>query len=208
MSTWTSRVRAALALAGAVALLAACFETQELSGALTRVSGQGQGSVGVLGGAITVAGPEGWCVDPGATRETGEQAFVLLSRCRGGRGQPVLSVTITDTRVPPGDRSDQLEGLVGFLLTDAGRGQLSRRGRSDDVTVLDHRVQDGALWLQLTDAGNPEPFAPDYWRVVMPLVGRLVTLSALSVAASPSPPEAGEAALEGLIDTLRRRNLD
>lgn len=208
MSTWTSSVRAALALAGALALLAACLETQALSGAMTRVSGEGRAAVAVLGGAVTVAGPEGWCVDPGATRETGEQAFVLLTRCHGGRNQPVLSVTVTDTRVPPGDRSAQLEGLVAFLLTDAGRGQLSRRGRSDDVAVLSQRVQDGALWLELTDAGNPEPFAPGYWRVVMPLVGRLVTLSALSVAASPSPPEAGAAALAELIDTLRRRNLD
>ncbi len=194
--------------AGLLALLPGCFETQALSGAVTRVSGETRGSVAVLGGAVTVAGPEGWCVDTGATRETGEQAFVLLVRCRGGRRQPVLSVTITDIRVPAGDRAAQLAGLVEFLQTDAGRGQLSRRGRADEVTIRSHRIDGGALWLDLADTGNPDSFGPDYWRVVMPLAGRLVTLSAMSPAGAPSPPEAGAEALEGLIGVLRRRNLD
>lgn len=191
-----------------LALLPGCFETQALSSALTRVSGETRASVAVLGGAITVVGPDGWCVDPRATRETGDQAFVLLVRCRGGRGHPVLSVTVSDIRVPQGDRAAQLSQLTEFLLTDAGRGQLSRRGRTDEVTIRAHRIADGALWLDLTDAGNPDTLEPGYARVVLPLAGRLVTLSAMSPAASPSPPEAGIAALEGLIAVLRRRNLD
>lgn len=207
MSIWTSSARVLPALA-LLALLAACFETQALSGALTRVSGETRASAAVLGGAVTVAGPEGWCVDPGATRETGDQAFVLLVRCRGGRGQPVLSVTVSDIRVPAGDRAAQLSGLVEFLLTDAGRGQLSRRGRADEVTIRAHRIADGALWLDLTDTGNPEGLEPGYWRVVLPLAGRLVTLAAMSPAAAPSPPEAGAEALEALIGVLRRRNLE
>ena len=191
-----------------LALLPGCFETQALSSALTRVSGETRTSVAVLGGAITVAGPDGWCVDPGATRDTGEQAFVLLVRCRGGRGQPVLSVTVSDLRVPAGDRAAQLSGLVEFVLTDAGRGQLSRRGRADEVTIRSHRIEGGALWLDLADTGNPEGLEPGYWRVVMPLAGRLVTLSAMSPVAAPSPPEAGAEALEALIAVLRRRNLE
>jgi hypothetical protein len=207
MSTWTCRARAALA-AALLALLPGCFETQALSSALTRVSGETRASVAVLGGAITVAGPDGWCIDSRATRETGDQAFVLLVRCRGGRGQPVLSVTVSDIRVPSGDREAQLAGLVEFVLTDAGRGQLSRRGRMDEVTIRSHRIVDGALWLDLADTGNPDSLQPDYLRVVLPLAGRLVTLSAMSPAGAPSPPEAGAEALEGLIAVLRRRNLD
>ena len=194
--------------AALLALLPACFETQALSSALTRVSGETRGSVAVLGGAITVAGPDGWCVDPRATRETGDQAFVLLVRCRGGRGEPVLSVTVSDIRVPAGDRATQLSGLVEFVLTDAGRGQLSRRGRTDEVTIRSHRIVDGALWLDLSDTGNPDTLEPGYLRVVLPLAGRLVTLSAMSPVASPSTPQAGAEALEGLIAVLRRRNLD
>lgn len=209
MSIWISRPRSFLALLAA-ALLAACFETVALRDAVTRDLAQVApvGAVGVLGGTITIAGPDGWCVDPGATRETDEQAFALLRPCRAGRASPVLGVTVTDTRVPPGDRAAQLSQLADFLVTDAGRGQLSRRGRPGDVTLEPPRIRDGALWLYLTDSGNPEAFEPGYWRVVMPLAGRLVTLTALSLAAAPSNRAAGEAAMAGLIEVLRRRNLD
>ena len=210
MSTWTSKARLALALAAALALLAGCFETVALREAVTRASDRAApvGSVGVLDGAVTVAGPDGWCVDPSATRETDEQAFVLLIRCHGPRAAPVLSVTVTNVRVPPGDRAVQMSELAEFLVTDAGRGQLSRRGRLADVTLEAPRIRDGALWMHLTDAGNPDTFEPAYWRVVLPLAGRLVTLSALSLAQAPSDRAAGEAAMAGLIDVLRRRNLD
>jgi len=209
MSTWTNRVGRGAALAAALALLAGCFENAALDRAAMQASGPAtQDSVGVLDGSITIAGPEGYCVDPQATRETDQQAFVLLVRCAGPQVQPVLSVTVTDLRVPPGDPVLQLEQLVAFVLSEAGRGQLSRRGRSSDVVVSAHRIDDGALWLDLTDAGNPEPFEARYWRVVMPLAGRLVTLSALSLTAAPSEAGVGEAAIGALIGVLRRRNLE
>lgn len=210
MSIWTSRTRAALALAAALALLAGCFESVALRDAVTRASGRTApvGSVGVLSGAVTIAGPEGWCIDPSATRETADQAFVLMVRCRGSRAAPVLSITVTSLRVPPGDRAVQMSELAEFLVTDSGRGQLSRRGRHGDVTLEPPRILDGALWMYLTDIGNPDTFQPGYWRVVMPLAGRLVTLSSLSLAEAPSDREAGERAMTGLISVLRRRNLD
>lgn len=209
MSTWTSSARRVAVAALALAALTGCFENAALSRAVTRASGPSvQGSVGVLDGAITVAGPEGYCVDAQATRETDQQAFVLLVRCRGDRDHPVLSVTVTDLRVPGGDPAVQLSDLTSFVLSGAGRGQLSRRGRASDVTIAQHRITDGALWLNLSDAGNPAAFEPGYWRVVMPLAGRLVTLSALSLAEAPSDGAALEGALASLVGVLRRRNLD
>lgn len=196
----------ALALA-AVLALAGCFETEALSRFNPRGAGGGPGSIGVLNGALTVAGPDGFCIDQSATRESGENAFVLLRRCRGGRG-PVLSVTVTDLRVPPGDRAAQLDGLAAFLTTDSGRGQLSRRGRASDVAIDEIALNDGALWLYLTDSGNPEGFAPGYWRAVLPLAGRLVTLAAMSLQAAPTDRAEGRRQMEALIVTLRQRNLE
>jgi len=208
MSIWTSDLRslAALALAALMAL-AGCFETDVLSRVSGRGTATGPASVGVLDGAVTVAGPEGWCIDESATRESGETAFVLFRRCRGGRGA-VLSVTVTDMRVPAGDRTAQLDGLAAFLATEAGRGQLSRRGRASEVTIDEIALRDGALWLHLTDIGNPEAFEAGYWRAVMPLAGRLVTLSSMSLREAPSGREPGRTALAELIETLRRRNLE
>jgi hypothetical protein len=209
MSTWTSRARLAGALATVLALLAGCFETEAVGRLGTRAAANGPGSVGVLEGAVTVAGPDGFCIDQTATRESGGQAFVLMRQCRAGRAAaPVLSVTVTDLRVPQGDRSQQLDGLATFLATDAGRGQLSRRGRASDVTIAQIQQRDEALWLLLSDIGNPEGFSPDYWRVVMPLAGRLVTLSAMSLQSAPVAPDDGARVMADLIALLRARNLD
>lgn len=212
MSTWISDppragFRRALAALAALLMLAGCFETEALSRIGPRAAGSGPGAIAVLDGAVTVAGPDGFCVDESATREAGQNAFVLLRRCRGSRG-PVLSVTVTDQRVPEGDRSTQLDALAGFLATDAGRGQLGRRGRAGDVAIDQISLRDGALWLYLTDIGNPEGFEAGYWRAVLPVAGRLVTLSSMSLRENPSSREASESAMTGLIETLRRRNLD
>lgn len=224
MSTWTSsparraarqgpvrargRLRAAL-LAGCTAVLAACFETQALGQLVTRVSGTGPGAVGVLGGAVTVAAPEGWCIDQTAMRESADQVFVLFRRCRtSAAAGSVLSVTVTNLRIPEGDRAAQLAGLAGFLDTEVGRGQLSRRGWAADVAILSIAARDGALWMQLSDAGNPAAFDPVYHRVVMPLAGRLVTLAALAPRGAPADPAAAEAELAELAAVLRQRNLD
>jgi hypothetical protein len=209
MSTWTSKVRLAGALAAGLALLAGCFETEALGRAGTRANGNGPGSVGVLDGTVTVAGPDGFCVDQTATRESGGHAFVLMRRCRAGRGPaPVLSVTVTDLRLPEGDRAEQLDGLAAFLATDAGRGQLSRRGRASDVAIGEIEQREGALWMFVTDTGNPAGFEAGYWRVVMPLAGRLVTLSAMSLQETPISPADGAAAMADLVAILRQRNLD
>jgi len=209
MSIWTSRTGLAAALATMLALLSGCFETESMARVTPRATSPGPGSVGVLEGAVTVAGPEGYCVDPSATRETESHAFVLMRRCRAGRGgAPVLSVTVTDVRVPQGDVVQQLDGLATFLATDAGRGQLSRRGRAADVEMSRIEQRDGTLWMRLSDSGNPEGFEPGYWRVVMPLAGRLVTLSAMSLQSVPVPPDDAATAMTHLIATLRARNLD
>lgn len=198
------------ALALALLLLAGCFETETLGALGPRgATASGPNAVSVLGGAVTVAGPEAWCIDESATRESETSAFVLMLRCRpGGRPAPVFGIVITDMRVPEGDRQQQLEALAGFLVTEAGRGQLSRRGRAADVAIAATRQRDGALWLHLTDTGNPEQFLPEYLRVVMPLAGRLVTISALSLHGAPVGAAAAEAAMADLIAVLRRRNLD
>lgn len=209
MYIWTSRRRLA-ALAIALALLGGCFETEALNrlGA-PAATPTGPNAISVLEGVITVAGPEGYCIDEGATREGANNAFVLIMRCQSGAPvAPVFGVAVTDMRVPAGDRALQLQGLEAFLATNAGRGQLSRRGRAGDVTIAAMHQREGALWLHLTDTGNPEQFLPEYLRVVMPLAGRLVTLSALSLQGAPVDAATAEAAMAELVSVLRRRNLD
>ena len=88
MSTWTSKA-GCLALS---LLIAAC---QQLPGTLTLPPGQAR-AMAVLGGAITVAAPQGYCIDRKSARQQEDGAVVLIGRCSGGsQASPaVISVTV------------------------------------------------------------------------------------------------------------------
>ncbi len=195
MSTWTSdRGRAGiwrgrwLALLAACLALSACFESEPLNRAAGRLglAASGPASVSVLDGVLTVAGPDGYCIDAEATRESEREAFVLLARCRPGRQpSPVLSATVTGHAAPGGAGTVDLRRLADFLGGSTGRAQLSRRGRAGDVRIEESLVQDEVLWLRIRDAGNPETLHPAYWRAILPLGERVVTLSVMSAQAHP-----------------------
>lgn len=209
MSIWTSRARAITALAVASLLLAACFESVSLSRATERDSDApgGPPAVAVLDGSVIVAGPAGYCVDDTATRESDSEAFVLLVRCSPTRrNSPILSATVTALMAPGTAEPDNLERLGGFLDTRGGRAHLSRRGNAADVAILQAQVNDGALWLRIEDAGNPDTFEPGYWRAILPISGRVVTLSVLSARAHPVSEERGLRALRDFTAAMRSRN--
>ena len=195
--------------AGAVFLclgLSGCFESVPLSQAavrsLTAVSGPAQ--VAVLEGAVTIGGPAGYCVDGEATRETDIEAFVLMVRCRVTlRPAPVLSATVTGVPAPASDDPDTLRGLTTFLSTAPGRAQLSRSGDPRDVTVHQATYADNAIWMLIQDTGNPASFDQTYWRAVLPIAGRIVTLSVLSAREHPVDPESALGILRGFVMRMR-----
>ncbi len=195
MSTWTSerggvgiwRARWLAALAGCL-LLSACFEAEPLNRAAGRLglAASGPASVTVLDGAMTVTGPDGYCIDEEATRESGSEAFVFFARCRPGmRASPVLSATVTGHAGTGSASAADLRRLADFLDGQTGRAQLSRRGRAGDVRIEETLIQDGVLWLRIHDAGNPEALHPAYWRAILPVGERVVTLSVMSSRAHP-----------------------
>ncbi len=176
-----------MALAGCL-LLSACFEAEPLNRAADRLglAARGPATVSVLDGTMTVAGPDGYCIDEEATRESGSEAFIFFARCRPGlRASPVLSATVTALAGAGSASAEDLGRLADFLDGQTGRAQLSRRGRAEDVRIDETLIQDGALWLRIRDAGNPEALHPAYWRAILPVGERVVTLSVMSSRAHP-----------------------
>ncbi|GAB4262081.1 MAG: hypothetical protein Kow0013_07210 [Pararhodobacter sp.] len=203
------RRRLLAAALGLVASLAGCFETEPLSEAASRglQPTAGPVSIRVLDRSVTVTGPVGYCVDGEATRESDIEAFVLLVRCRGTlRPAPVLSATITRVPAPGADDPQALRRLSAFLATPAGRAQLSRSGDPSDVTVLETTYADGTIWLLIADEGNPEAFDPTYWRAILPVGGRIVTLSVLAAREHPFERESGLSLLRGFVMRMTRAN--
>ena len=198
-----------LGLLGVALVLSGCFENTALERAASRVglAASGPASVSVLDGAVTVAGPEAYCIDDEATREAQAQAFVLLARCRTSRQpSPVLSATVSGQAAPGSGSRQALQQLADYLATPAGRAQLSRSGEAGDVRIDQVLRQDGALWLRIHDEGNPDTLQPGYWRAIMPLAERVVTLSVMSAREHPVGSEAELQALRDFVASMRAAN--
>lgn len=203
------RVRLIAVLVSVAVGLTACFETEPLTEAAGRglQPTSGPAVISVLDQSVAVQGPTGYCIDTEATRESDIEAFVLLVRCRGTvRPAPVLSATITGLTAPTSEDPDALRRLTGFLMTPAGRAQLSRSGDPAEVTVTEATYADNAIWLLIEDRGNPASFDPTYWRAVLPIAGRIVTLSVLSAREHPLDQGSGLATLRNFVTRMRRAN--
>jgi hypothetical protein len=200
MSTWTSR--AGLLSAGLL-LLAGCSELR-LPGASGEASAPE--TVSVARGAVTVAGPRGYCVDRAASRMGGTQPVLVMASCAaitGEDGAPhpsrpalltasirALPETVT---LAPGF----IDRLRAYFETTEGRAALARDGQAGSVDILEMSEQGGSVQMLVEDRSAPVPpgTGARYWRTLFPRNGQLVTLSVLSFEESPLNAAAGEATL-------------
>ncbi len=210
MSTWTSEPKARRGFwlpAALVLLLAGCFEAAPLARFTDREAEPGPTRLSVFDGALTVAGPEGYCVDRNSTVENASEAFVLLVACRASeRQRPVLAATVTALPAEAARGTENLRTLMTAVTSEAGRGHLSRSGQAGDVRIESAAIENGAIWLRINDRGSPETFAPDYWRAILPVGGRVVSLSVLDARAAPGSAEEGRAILRGFAARMRTVN--
>lgn len=175
---------------------------------------QAPGMMPVAGGAVVVAGPSGFCVDPGASHDSARGAFVLLGSCRSISGSsflaqaPPLRAVLT-AAVSAGSGGASIAGntarLSRFFRSRAGRAALSRSGNPETVRVLSERVHDNAFILHARDvsAFPGHAVSPDYWRALFDLNGHIVTLSVIGVPQAPFTDTAALDTLEAFIARVR-----
>lgn len=162
-----------------------------------------------------VSGPEGYCVEQRASRESAEGDFVLLASCaaltgrEGGASAPaILTASVSGE---PGGRGPMPEAfpiLADFFRTDQGRAALSRSGRVGDVEVLRSYSRGDALYLKLRDRSPASgvPVEPDYWRAILGLGGRIVTLSVLSARQRPMTDATRQNTLQAFVARMQGVN--
>jgi hypothetical protein len=156
----------------------------------------------ILDGQITVRAPAFYCVDLQASRGGEDTAVVLIGRCTVNGQVAAAVVTVTVGRSASGGvMLAGAEALRQFLRSPEGRKALSRSGRAQDVAVLQSGVVDGTLLLHMNDA-----LAGEYWRAIIGLRGRLVTVSALGPERAPLPPEDGRRLVEQTVAALTKAN--
>lgn len=203
MFTWISK---AAAVAGLLAIGSGC-------GALP---GGTDAPEAVMVAGVTVAGPQGYCVDTAASGDREFGAFVLLGSCaslsrdasRPHPGAPaVLTVTISESAI--GEDEDVLARLERFFQTSEGRATLSRDGRAGSVELLTTEIERDALTLHAMDAsGRGRGIHDEYWRALFTLNSRLVTLSVNALPDTPLRSDQGFATLNAFVARIRAANAE
>jgi len=193
MFTWTNK-------ASLLALILGLAGCQMDTGALA-LPGQSR-AVSVVGGAMTVAAPFGYCIDKASTRQQDDGAVVLIGRCSSTSQSPpaVISVT-TGVAGSAGVMADGGEALSAHFASPDGRTALSRTGKAGSVRILRTARLDGAIALHIAESG-----AGDYWRGVFGVSGRLVTISVQGPEGAPLNPATGQRLLAAAITAMREAN--
>ena len=182
-------LRALLGLLAALGL-AAC----DTPGGSTRVA--------VLGGAVTVAAPGGYCVSADQVEQSKDTAVALIGRClsSGLVAPAVISVSVG----PAGSGGVMVAGddaLTVFFGSAEGLALLSRSGKAADVTLIETRPAPGALLMLLQDA-----YLGRYWRAVTAVNGRLVTISARGTGDVALDEGASLRAVQAALSALQTAN--
>lgn len=186
---------------GALALLGACVA----------LPGGGVQTLDVAGGAVTVQGPEGFCVDTRTSRPG--RGFAVLASC----------ALVSDMAVVPG-----IEGLITVQVGDAGSALVA--GSERDLVSLLQSPTGAALLAGNGDAGSIDldfvdnspglvlvhftdsaaPMVPGVealeWRAFLDLGDRLATIGVRGFARDPLGRDEGLRLLNRAVFALRAAN--
>ncbi len=192
MSTWTSKALTAAALMG----LCAC-QPGAATKALSLIAPAAP--IAVLDGALKVTGPRGYCPDPQTVQQADDSAVVLLGRCSAdSTEQPAVVTVVVGRSGSGGVMAAGGAEVARFFASDTGRATLSRRGRAGDVTVGTALMSGKVFLMRIEDRREGV-----YWRGMIPLAGRLVSVS----ATGPDLPESrGRKLVENTAAALVRAN--
>lgn len=146
--------------------------------------------VALAGGAVVVAAPQGYCIDPRLTERRAGQGFVALASCRiltgGAQGRAVEPVLMTVTIGPRGDGDDlpAAEDLAAVFQAPL------LEVRSSETFTLAHLARGGALTLPGGDRRH--------WRGAFLHEGRVIGLALYAPRGNAMAGEAGGQMLDRL----------
>lgn len=190
-------VRASLAALCMIGVLSGCLE-----GTSSRPTAETQRKVA----GVNIAGPAGYCVDPAGSNTL----FVLLGACDSLFGVDLRPVhyAVLSAAVSEADSPAPMADYATFFTSDLGHAALSRDGDSNTVSVLTSEIINDVLFLQIRDTSaiNADSLAPDYWRALLRVDGRIVTLNVMSSNARELSASDGQSKLSDFVVSVQRAN--
>ncbi|GLS85221.1 hypothetical protein GCM10010873_01940 [Cypionkella aquatica] len=146
--------------------------------------------------------PPGYCIDGKASRESKDTAVILMGRCTDAmKATPALITVSIGQSGSAGVMTAGGPALAAYFASSQGRATLSRSGRAADVRLISALGAGDAFLLHLQDRS-----AGEYWRAVIGVKARLVTVSATGTDALPLDPAEGRRVLDQALDALRAAN--
>lgn len=182
-----------------------------LMGCETGLETRGIRTLSVLDGAVSVRGPEGYCVDQQSSRAS--SGFAVLAGCAlvsDAAMMPSVEGLITVQIGAAGSASvaGAEAELVALLRTAQGAQLLSAAGNPASVQVARVDRAEGVVVVRFSDA-TPAPtpgLEPLEWRAFLDIQGRLTTLSLRGFDRAPIPSEQGLRLLSQAIGAMRAAN--
>lgn len=179
----------------------------------TGTSAQADPHVQVMSKSFTIAGPRGYCIDPGATRDSATSAFAVLGSCAVISGnphdlKPKFPAMLTASVAPANVALDAgaLDRMAAFFSTDAGRGTLARVDHAGEVAVIDMARDDGLLLVHVRDGDRSGDVTGDYWRGIFETAGQLVTVTVSGFRTAPLDEKSGARLTRAFAAAIRKSN--
>ncbi len=159
-------------------------------------------SVAVLGGAVNITPPNGYCVDPKSSKGTGDSGVVVMGRCLASSAQaPAL---LTASIGAAGSDAALAQGhvaLTSFFGSPAGLAMLASNGVATDAALTESQSDGDTLYLQISDK-----ITGSYWRAISGVNGRLLMLTATGAEDLILSPDDGRKLLAKTLAALKKAN--
>lgn len=179
----------------------ATFAVLMLAGCVAGGS-QGSRSAPVLQGALNMGVPAGYCIDRAASREAEDSAVVIMGRCADNvKALPAVLTVSVGQAGTAGAMAAGGQALASFFTSSEGRATLSRDGRASSVQVVEALSSGDAFLMHLNDTQEGR-----YWRAILGLSGRLITVSVTGSPDLPLAPEDGRKVLDKAVAAMQAAN--
>lgn len=185
--------RGAAAVLSSALFLAACVQGGGV---------QSSRSAPVLQGALQMGVPAGYCIDRTASHESEDSAVIIMGRCTDSvKALPALLTVSVGRSGTAGAMAAGGQALADFFTSPQGRATLSRNGKSSDVTVVEALSKGDAFLMHVNDAQDGA-----YWRAILGLSGRLISISVTGSPDLPLAAEDGRKVLDKAVASMNTAN--
>ena len=182
-----------------------------LAGCETGIENRGIRTLSVLDGAVSVRGPEGYCVDQQSSRAG--SGFAVLAGCAvvsDATMMPTVEglITVQIGAASSASVTGAEPEMAALLRTTLGAQLLSAASNPASVQVARVDRADGVVVVRFSDAtpAATPGLEPSEWRAFLDIKGRLTTISLRGFVRAPIPSEQGLRLLSQAIGALRAAN--